>query len=360
MTHRPSDTDISRLRFAVLAPWALTLCACNGANTGGPVSTVNQAAGPGNVLTLALTLPVSNATTNSASDAAPLFHTASIDLEEPGEVDSQNPSATAHLAPHLQPVPARLALLSTRRLTRHTIDAMLRDGRAPTESIASSEDATPLATGTVIATYTPAQIRAAYGLPILPSSNVSLSQAQMAQFGAGQTIYIVDAQHDPNVTAELSTFNQRFGLPSCTKVAIDPGASLPVAAASSSGCTVSVVYSTSAGKMTTAVPTYDSGWATEIALDVQWAHATAPLARIVLIEATDASFNSLQGAISLANAMGPGVVSMSFGSQEGNWTTSVDSLFTTPQMTYLAATGDSGTGVEWPSVSTHVLAVGGS
>jgi subtilase family serine protease len=52
---------------------------------------------------------------------------------------------------------------------------------------------------------------------------------------------------------------------------------------------------------------------------VQWAHATAPLARIVLIEAADASLNSLLGAVKLANAMGPGVVSMSFGAAEGNW-----------------------------------------
>lgn len=121
-----------------------------------------------------------------------------------------------------------------------------------------------------------------------------------------------------------------------------------------------MVYNTAAGGMTAAAPPYEAGWATEIALDVQWAHATAPLARIVLIEAADASLNSLLGSIKLANAMGPGVVSMSFGTNEGNWTSSVDAAFSGVNMTYLAATGDWGSQVIWPSVSSKVVAVGGA
>ena len=46
--------------------------------------------------------------------------------------------------------------------------------------------------------------------------------------------------------------------------------------------------------------------------------------------------------LELADAMGPGVVSMSFGAGEGSWTTSVDAAFSTAGMSYLAATGDSG------------------
>ena len=56
-------------------------------------------------------------------------------------------------------------------------------------------------------------------------------------------------------------------------------------------------------------------------------------------------------AVGLANKMGPGVVSMSFGANEGNWTASADSYFGTANMTYLAAAGDSGAGVSWPAVS---------
>src|SRR5256885_6249421 len=71
-------------------------------------------------------------------------------------------------------------------------------------------------------------------------------------------------------------------------------------------------------------------------------------------------YTTLFRAVQLANAMGPGVLSMSFGTAEGSWTTSVDSVFGASQMTYLAATGDWGAGVLWPSVSSKVLAVGGT
>lgn len=208
--------------------------------------------------------------------------------------------------------------------------------------------------------YTPAQIRAAYQLPALPSSWSNLSASQAAKYGAGQTIYIVDAMHDPNIAAELNAFNTAFGLPTCTTSVLTPTTALPLASADvSKGCEFAIAYS-NASAITATPPTYDSGWATEIALDVQWAHATAPLARIVLIEAPSASVNDLLGAVNLANAMGPGVVSMSFGANEGSWMSSVDSAFSAANMTYLAATGDSGKGVSWPSASSQVLAVGGT
>jgi hypothetical protein len=56
--------------------------------------------------------------------------------------------------------------------------------------------------------------------------------------------------------------------------------------------------------------------------------------------------------------MGPGVVSMSFGANEGNYTASVDAAFAAARMSYLAATGDAGAGVSWPAVSPNVVAVG--
>lgn len=160
--------------------------------------------------------------------------------------------------------------------------------------------------------------------------------------------------------AELTAFNQRFGLPACTNRVIASTASLPLAKPAAAACEFSQVYSTAAGGMSASAPAYDAGWATEIALDVQWAHAIAPLARIVLIEAPDATINSLLGGIKLANAMGPGVVSMSFGATEGSYTASVDAAFTGAGMSYLAATGDSGAAVSWPAVSPNVLAISGT
>ncbi|WP_373989565.1 putative Ig domain-containing protein [Duganella sp. BuS-21] len=287
--------------------------------------------------------------------ALPSFHMAPLLLDAPADAAAGDAAPTTV---HTQTVPSGFRRLDSRRLT---VDA-LRQVQA-NRSLSADTDtssATPLATATTVATYTPAQIRAAYGLPTLPTSYTGLSATQAAQLGAGQTIYIVDAQHNPNVAAELSAFNTKFGLPACTTKTIASNASLPLATASGTGCELAIVYSTSTGGMTSTAPAYDAGWATEIALDVQWAHATAPLARIVLIEANSASYDNLLGGVRLANNMGPGIVSMSFGGSESSGTSAADSVFSGANMTYLAATGDSGAGVAWPSVSAKVLAVGGT
>lgn len=294
--------------------------------------------------------------------AQPMFHAAPALLDAPDGRDSANSSGSAHWRPHMQRVPGAMAEMSTRRLTAQRIAAAEQTAQniAPLLDGGAADIAAPMAGSSVVATYSPAQIRAAYDLPALPAAGTALTPAQAAQLGAGQTIYIVDAMHNPNAAAELAIFNQKFGLPACTTKTIATNATLPLPPAPASGCEFSVVYNTPSSTMTATAPAYNSGWAMEIALDVQWAHATAPLARIVLIEAPDASVNSLLGAVRLANLMGPGVVSMSFGAAEGNWTASVDSAFTGKNMTYLAATGDSGSSVSWPSVSPNVLAVGGT
>jgi len=217
-----------------------------------------------------------------------------------------------------------------------------------------------LENGPVLANpYTPAQIRHAYNLPPLPQSWDAMTALEAAQMGAGQTVYVLAAYHDPNIAAELDAFSKQFGLPSCKSVDISPDTYLPLAVADKSGCQFSVVYANQS-RMTYVPPKYDAGWAGEIALDVEWVHATAPLARIVLIEAQDNLISNLMSAINLANAMGPGVVSMSFGAKEGMWTSSVDSIFSAADMTYVAATGDNKAEVNWPSVSSQVLAVGGT
>lgn len=316
------------------------LSACGGSTDGS-----GNAAAPATSTSITLT-PLAADVASAA--LTPHFSLAPVVLAAPADLDSQAPSASALQPAATQAVPAALAATSTTRLT-------------PLALAANPLAAAPAASGsTTVTTYTPAQIRAGYGLPALPASWTGLSASVAAQMGAGQTVYIVDAMSDPNIAAELAAFSQKFGLPGCTTTAIASGATLPLPAASTGGCQFSVVNATSSGAMTSIAPPYDSGWATEIALDVQWVHATAPLARIILIQASNASTASLLGAINLANAMGPGVISMSFGAAEGSWTSSVDSAFTRTNMTYMAATGDSGTGVEWPSVSKNVLGVGGT
>jgi len=327
----------TRLSWTLSLLTAAALTACGGGSGDSPNV---QASDAGNVVSLSVQLDDGAATDVVAQ---PSFHTAAVALDAPDN----------GFAPHR----ARgLSGVATKGLTPAGLD----DATRPRALASGNGEAAPMAATTAVTTYTPAQIRAAYGLPALPSTVTGLTAAQAAQLGAGQTIYIVNAKHDPNVAAELAAFNAQFGLPTCTTRTLASTATLPLAAASSTACELVVAYSTTAGALTATTPAYDSGWATEIALDVQWAHATAPLARLVLIEAPDAGVTSLSNAVALANKMGSGVVSMSFGANEGSWTASYDNVFSASGMSYLAATGDNGAAVSWPSVSTKVLAVGGT
>ena len=355
------DTPLPiRSKALWLAGAALLLSACGG----GAEDSDSAAAPTSATLAIDAAAPAAPDTLTEAAGAQvllPSFHVAPVILDAPDDADAADNTASARQQPHSQAVPAENARMSTRGLTLQRIESGQRQHALGVSTAPGTVSVQPMISSSAVTTYTPAQIRAAYNLPALPAASALPTAAQAAQLGAGQTIYIVDAMHDPNTAAELAAFNTKFGLPGCTTKAIATNAALPLAAApAGGGCTFSVVYATANAAMTATAPAYDAGWATEIALDVQWAHATAPLARIVLIEAPDASITSLLGAIRLANAIGPGAVSMSFGGGEGSWTNSVDTTFAAANMTYLAATGDSGAAVAWPSVSPRVLAVGGT
>jgi len=105
------------------------------------------------------------------------------------------------------------------------------------------------------------------------------------------------------------------------------------------------------------------GWELEESLDVQWAHAMAPFAKLYLVEADSNSFYDLLTAefvaASLVSNDGGGVVSNSWGGSEFNGETAYDLFFSYPGVVYFASTGD-GPGVIWPSVSPNVVAVGGT
>lgn len=340
-----SESRVARIIAVSLS--AAIVSACGGSGSQSASTTQNYS--------MTLAAPAANVTV-----AQPTFHLAPVVLAEPADTDRDEPAISAARAPRRVAVDPAFAELSTRRLTPDVLEQVRATGTAPDDALADGSAAKPLATASTVTVYTPAQIRAAYGLTTLPSTTSSLTSAQAAALGAGQTIYLIDAQTDPNTAADLASFDSKFGLPGCQVTPIATSSSLPLAPALTTGCTLSIVYSTPSGTMTATAPAYDSGWATEIALDVQWAHATAPYARIILIEAPDTSTTSLSAAVQLANHMGPGVVSQSFGAAEGNYTSSLDPNFEAANMTYLAAAGDAGAQVNWPAVSSHVLAVAGT
>jgi hypothetical protein len=178
--------------------------------------------------------------------------------------------------------------------------------------------------------YTPAQIRSAYGFNGVTGD------------GTGQTIAIIEAYNDPTLSSDLAVFDAQFGLPAAD---------------------LTVVNQAGGGVL----PKTDSGWALETALDVEWAHAMAPGAKILVVEANSASLSDLLTAVDYArNQPGVVAVSMSWGASEFRNEASYDGYFTTPAghtgVTFVASSGDDGgfLGPEWPATSLYVLAVGGT
>jgi subtilase family serine protease len=202
----------------------------------------------------------------------------------------------------------------------------------------------PLESRTLLSIYTPAQIVHAYGI-----DNISFDNGALKGNGSGQTIAIVDAYYDPTIQQDIATFSSTFGLPQLDGLNGD-------------------------GKFTqldlskgTLSPSGDD-WTIETALDVEWAHAVAPKANILLVEAANDSQDASTGEpTALLNAVqtaaatsGVSTVSMSWGIGEVPGETSWDSYFSKPGVTFVAASGDSGAGTIWPAVSPNVVSVGGT
>jgi kumamolisin len=115
---------------------------------------------------------------------------------------------------------------------------------------------------------------------------------------------------------------------------------------------------------TTKPPVY-SGWETEEALDIEWAHAMAPQAKLYLVESklanTDPTWSAVRLAAQLVAAAGGGVVSMSWGDPEVSQELSWDKYFVSSGVVFFAAAGDGGLGVSiYPGASPNVVAVGGT
>ena len=191
---------------------------------------------------------------------------------------------------------------------------------APAASVAPARSTT-----TTISTPSglpPSTIESVYGYTTSPGA------------GAGQTIALVNAYNDPNAAADLSHFSAQYGLPAAdfTQVNQTGGSALPAT---------------------------NAGWDLEISLDIEWAHALAPGAKILLVEASTNSLTNLLAAEQYAAAHA-NYVSNSWGSSEFSGEAAYDSYFAAPGVSYFAAAGDEGGSLLWPSASPNVTSVGGT
>ncbi|MFD7790744.1 putative Ig domain-containing protein [Streptomyces sp. NPDC059759] len=174
----------------------------------------------------------------------------------------------------------------------------------------------------------PANLHSAYNLP--------------STGGSGLTVAVVDAYNDPNAAADLATYRSQFGLSACTKA---------------NGCFKQVSQTGS----TTSLPTNDSGWAGEEALDIDMVSAVCPNCNIVLVEASSANDTDLGAAENEAVSLGAKFVSNSWGGDESSSQTGEDtSYFKHPGVAITVSSGDEAYGAEYPATSQYVTAVGGT
>jgi subtilase family serine protease len=179
--------------------------------------------------------------------------------------------------------------------------------------------------------YGPAQFRGAYGLP--------------SAGPAGQTIAIVDAYDDPKIAGDLNVYSQQFGLPQCN---------------SANPCFEKVNQSGSAAGP---FPQANAGWALEIALDVEAAHAVCPNCKILLVEASSNSLANLAAAVNTAAALGADEISNSYGGSEFSSETggAYAAAYNHPGVAVTVSSGDNGYGsFGFPAASPNVIAVGGT
>jgi kumamolisin len=195
----------------------------------------------------------------------------------------------------------------------------------------------PSPSGPPAGVETPGSIACVYQLVSGPTGCPVATSTAVPTGGVG-AIGIVDAGDYPTAAADLAAFSSFYGIPAADLTVTWPGSTKP--------------------------PVY-SEWLTEEALDIEWAHAMAPQAKLFLVvsklQNTDPTWQAVQLAAKLVAENGGGVVSMSWGDPEVAKETSWDKYFTTPGVVYFAASGDSGIGVSiYPGASPNVVSVGGT
>jgi subtilase family serine protease len=239
-------------------------------------------------------------------------------------------------------------------------------GVAPMLHVSSAHFSSPPTTSDCVAQiglacYGPKQFETAYDMGPLYAKGLN---------GKGKTIVLVDSFGSPTIRADLATFDSTFGLPAPPNFTIIH----PVGA----------------------IPPFDVnnstmvGWAEETSLDVEYSHAMAPGANILLVETPVAETEGLVGIPKIVKAenyviknhLGD-VISQSFGATEQTFPSKQSLLdqrsafvnAAKAHISVLASSGDAGATnaknaagslfythrvISWPSSDPLVTSVGGT
>jgi subtilase family serine protease len=209
--------------------------------------------------------------------------------------------------------------------------------------------------------------------------------------GKGKTIAVIDSFGSPTIASDLHVFDTAFGLqPMCGEAGVTCTPDMP---------TFQILEVQGSPPALPQPPNHGTGqedhfaWALEVSLDVEWAHATAPQANIVLVTTPTAETLGVQGFPPMMNAVQyvvdnhlADVISMSLGAGEGSFKNGAAALLQMRQafvhaqangVTVLASSGDNGTSnplkepvknpalipypsVGWPASDPLVTGVGGT
>ena len=180
--------------------------------------------------------------------------------------------------------------------------------------------------------YGPADLAAAYSIPAHGP-------------GDGKIVAIVDANDSPDVESDLAMYRSTFGLPACT---------------TASGCFIKLNQDGVAGSY----PAADTGWAGEIALDVDMVSATCPTCKIMLVEAERqhrrprrrAPHRDQEGAVAVSNSYGGGETA----GERRRRSATTQYFGNHPGILITASAVDNGYGASYPATSPNVLAIGGT
>jgi kumamolisin len=247
------------------------------------------------------------------------------------------------LGAYFLPGPARAA--DEVRINGFTISvpesSIPRPGRIHTNYFIAKSDVPNTTGGPPPGTETPGSLACVYGLVKGPKG-CPVNTSSAVPTGGWGAIAIVDAGYYPTAKSDLDAFSKYFHIPKADFTVVYANGHRP--------------------------PIY-SDWEVEEALDIEWAHAMAPKAKLFLVESklcttsctTDPSWRAIEVAGKLVAKNGGGVVSMSFGDGEISNESDFDRYFKVPGVVYFAASGDSGIGpLIYPAASPNVVSVGGT
>ena len=221
------------------------------------------------------------------------------------------------------------------------------------------------------------------------SYNVSPLHAQGFR-GKGKTIAVIDSFGSATIANDLNVFSAAFGLPHlCAEAGVTCTPGMP---------TFRILQVQGSPPPNPPPPSNGTGqedhnlWALEVSLDVEWAHAIAPEANILLVTTPTAEVLGVQGFPQMMNAIQyvvdnhlADVISMSLGAGEGTFSGAASLMqlrhafidARANHVTVLASSGDGGTSnifkeptksprlipypsVIWPASDPLVTAVGGT